>query len=173
MKRYSKRIRAFLVTALLFAGTLAGGDVVEVTRDAAVKEFCHVVRFPGGWHMPLFVQNQDGGQLLLGKFGLGDDYEFRVVVPMDGTHFLVRGAEDIVRKFYTPEIYEIDLSDPVAIARPISEGVWNSATVVPLHRDTFADGDLVWSTLKKNGKFDDIKQSGENPDPYNAMHVSP
>src|SRR5581483_12014781 len=30
-----------------------------------------------------------------------------------------------------------------------------------------------WSTLKKNGKFDDIKQSGENPDPYNAMHVSP
>jgi hypothetical protein len=143
-----------------------------VKLDGALREYCHVLRFPSGWQIPSFIQAVDGRQHLLHKFGLADGYEFRVSGLL-GTKFLVRGVEEIVHLYYTTNIYEADLSDPKGIAQPATEDKWNTATVIDLHRGTYNEGARVWELLRKNGKIDQIKQSGSNPDPYNVMAVSP
>jgi hypothetical protein len=123
MKKLSKAVSLLASAAWLTPGMGLARDAVEVNFNAAVREYCHVVRFPSGWHLPGFSPN----------LSLRDDYEFRVPGVL-GTRFLVRGVEQLVRKNYTTNLYEMDLSDPNGVAQPAGEENWNSATPITLWR---------------------------------------
>src|ERR1700730_19044675 len=125
MSRISRLI--ILVSAAITMQQIgAGRDVVEVRFDPALQEFCHVLRFPVGWQMPKFVVLDSGKQHLVPKYSLYDDYEFRAPGLL-GTRFLVRGVDQQVKRTYTINVYEADLSDPKSVAQPASEEALNSA----------------------------------------------
>ncbi len=102
---------------------------MEVKWDATTREYCHVLQFSMGWQMPPFVLLDSGKEYPIPKFSLYDDYEFRVPGVL-GTRFFARGVDKQVKKSYTINIYEADLSDP----QPASEDAWNSATPLSLVR---------------------------------------
>lgn len=122
-----------LAAATSLACYLAGAgfeDFIDVKLTPAVKEHCHVVRFPQGWKMQGADQN---GQKLMVTYR-ASDYEFRVLGTLS-TWFLV-GA-------FTPQVasrpdatnrYRVNLSDPTASALPATDEDWNAATVLPLVR---------------------------------------
>jgi hypothetical protein len=128
MNRFN-RSTLFLAAAMLAApGMSRAADAVEVDLNAAAREYCHVLRFPSSWQMPNRVD--DAGQIFA-RYGLDTgDYEFRVP-GLQGTKFLVRGVERILSKnYYSIGLYEADLSDATAVAKPATEEEWKSATVV-------------------------------------------
>ena len=131
MKKFTRLTFLLACTALFASSLCLGKDVVIVKWNASVREYCHVLGFSTGWQMPKFIPKKDGSLEVVPKFRLGDDYEFRVSGLLS-TKFLVRGVEDLVSKRFTTNIYEVDLSDPKAVARPASEEEWTSATVIPL-----------------------------------------
>jgi hypothetical protein len=117
---------------LLIATTSTRADVVEVKMTREAKQFCHIVRFTKDWgkHWPPW------------DFTYYDDYEFRAQGTL-GTTFLVRGYPEYYKP-HTPNLYEIDLSDPKAIARPATEQAWEAATRMPLlRRSTFPRGSYL------------------------------
>src|ERR1700687_542566 len=99
MKRLS-RFASLLACTSFMVGTGSARDAVEVNLNAAVREYCHLVRFPSGWRLSGFSPN----------LGLRDDYEFRVSGPL-GTRFLVRGVEELVREHFAINPCEGDFSD--------------------------------------------------------------
>jgi len=119
------RNAALVCAGLLMPGVGSARDFVEVDLKPAVREYCHIVRFPG-WKAP---QSIDGSSFP--KFDYAGDYEFRVPGLLNTT-FLVRGFPASQRRYYTANLYKVDLSDPKAVARPASEEEWDAAAVVPL-----------------------------------------
>jgi hypothetical protein len=126
--------------ALAIPQSIPARDLVAVKWTPKVREYCHVLRFPQGWQMPLFARGKYGDQELIPRFELGDsDYEFRIPGVL-GTRFLVRSVEDYgFVKYYTTNLYAVYLFDPTAVPQPADEEEWNSATVVPLRYKGPAD----------------------------------
>jgi hypothetical protein len=140
-----------LAAAVLVASGLGtAADVVEVDLNAAAREYCHLLAFPLGW--------QTEKSVVPPKFGLADDYEFRVP-GLQGSKFLVRGVQDLVGKYYTANIYGADFSDPKAVARPATEEDWKTAIVVPWQHWATSDvGRFIKSLgfrFEKSGKNED------------------
>jgi hypothetical protein len=96
------------------------GDWVKVKLDAASRQYCHEIRFPVGW------QSNPNPRAAHYEFDIGH-YEFRVS-GLPSTKFLVRGfVPALDDRFYTTNLYSVDLSDPAGVAQPASEEEWNSA----------------------------------------------
>jgi hypothetical protein len=117
------RLTLAMVSLIPVVGWGASGPV-EVTLTPAIREYCHIVRFPQGWkthahdptiHQPLF-------------YGYDGLYEFRVPGELETT-FLVGGIV-LPSKKYTINKYRVDLSDPTGIAQPASEKEWQSAAII-------------------------------------------
>ena len=138
-------------------------DVVDVDLNAAAREYCHVLRFPSGW--------QTEKSVVPPKFGLADDYEFRVP-GLQGTKFLVRGVQDLVGKYYTANIYGADFSDPKAIAQPATEEEWKTATVVSIPRDTSTSGARVKDRRSKYAELEG-RQFMRSGDAWGSARLSP
>jgi len=126
-----KRFTSLIIFGCLVAGTSLGGDIVRLNWTASMREYCHVLTFPSGWKMPMSKLRRDGSVEAIAKFGLEHDYEVRVPGLLS-TRFLVRGVESYSYKEYTGNIYEVDLSDPKAIASLATEEAWKDATPIPL-----------------------------------------
>lgn len=111
------------------------GDPVKVKFDDLTREYCHVLRFPVGWPLPMFRMDKDGHREYDNhSFGLADNYGFRVP-GLPQSSLLIRGV-DILDSFYniyfyTPNVYKADLSEPQGVAQPASEEEWNAATPIP------------------------------------------
>lgn len=133
---YGRGVIQLVCAVLLFVGHANADNILKVNLDAAVREYCHVLRFPEGWRMPKFLPNGDGTLRVVPAFDLSGDSEFRVVGLL-GTKFLVRGVEAFGDKDYTPNIYEVDLYNPKAVAQLAREETWNSAAAIPLTRGAF------------------------------------
>jgi hypothetical protein len=122
------RVTLALVSLVPVVGWGAGGPV-EITLTPAIREYCHIVRFPQGWniatydptiHQPLF-------------YGYDSLYEFRVPGELETT-FLVAGII-LPSKKYTINKYRVNLSDPAAIAHPATEKEWLDGTKIPTTRE--------------------------------------
>jgi hypothetical protein len=164
MKKLGRLISFLACAALIAPGIIVAGDVVKVDFNAAVREYCHVLRFPSGWQMPRFIRPKDGGiEVFLWDFAMGD-YEFRVSGLL-GTRFLIRGVErKFEKKYYTTNLYEVDFSDPTAVVQPAGEEEeWNSATVISVPDDTFAGVVRAVDPLSKHPGFKglDSMRSGD------------
>jgi hypothetical protein len=138
VKRFNKPNVLLASAMLLLPGTGFARDAVEVNFNAAVREYCHVLRFPLGWQMVKFVQDEHGKQHFVGQYDLSGNYEFRIPGVLS-TKFLVRGTTEVVRKYYTTNVYEADFSDPSGVAQPATEDAWNSSTPIALYRSTLRD----------------------------------
>jgi hypothetical protein len=104
-------------------------DHIEVPLTPAMRQYCHIVRFPQGWAMQRL---DDEGDPL--SFRYGSEYEFRVEGVLS-TRFLVGGFQTWVRRRYdTTNRYKVDLSDSTAPVLSASREAWESAAVVPLIR---------------------------------------
>jgi hypothetical protein len=147
-------------------------DPVEVNFNPATREYCHVLRFPLGWPMPIFFVDQRGHRNNSPlPFSLSNDYEFRVPGLL-GTKFLVRGVQDIVDKYYTANVYEADFSAPKGIARPASEEEWKSAAPIALWRGGKAYDFTLPSRLSKYVEFGG-HQFPRNGDQWGGTVISP
>lgn len=132
MERFGRRVILLVFVIPAIARLAPAGDIVRIKFNPTVNEYCHILRFPLGWQMPKFVPKGDGTLEIYGTFNLeAGDYEFRVPGIL-GTRFLVRGFDAYGYNKYTTNIYEVDLSDPKAVAQSASEEAWNAATPVPL-----------------------------------------
>lgn len=58
MKKMSRSLFFLTCVALVIPETSVAGDVVNVHFTPAVREYCHVLRFPSGWQMPPSVREQ-------------------------------------------------------------------------------------------------------------------
>ncbi len=121
--------------SLSFAATLWAGGPIDVKVVSSTREHCHIIEFLQGWTTPRL----DERGLLL-TYNASKDYEFRTIGLL-GTRFLVAGVVepkhmimDKVEARYTTNKYEIDLSNPKAIAQPASTDTWDSGTTIALSR---------------------------------------
>jgi hypothetical protein len=130
MKNLNKTTFISAYAALWMAGAVSARDVVQPKMNAAVQEYCHVVRFPSGWQNPY----------PLPKFHLSHDYEFGIPGLL-GTTFLVRGvSRPVTTEYPTTNLYAVNFSDPKTAVRPASEEEWNSATIIRMPIDTDNSG---------------------------------
>lgn len=112
-----------LAVYVIFWG-LAGGWVT-VKPDSASRQYCHEIQFPAGWQIP----DQSDRQPIAWDFARGH-FEFRFLGSQNGK-FLMRGFVPLLdRRYYTANLYSIDLSDSAGLAQTASEEEWNSATPV-------------------------------------------
>jgi hypothetical protein len=128
MCKFNKTLSLLVCAALFPLGIALARDPLEVNFNDLTREYCHVVRFPLGWQTNW--DDTNGQPPSRYDFDRGD-YEFRVLGLL-GTRFLVKGfAPSLSRRYYTTNVYTVDLSDRSGVAQPASEKEWNSATVVP------------------------------------------
>lgn len=114
----------------ILTSMLLGSGPVDVTVTPAIREYCHIVRFPQGWS----IMPTDGRGNPL-DYAYDSKYEFRVPGVL-GTRFLVRGFTQLGHDYYTKNLYEIDLSDRAGIARRATDEEWQSGMKVPDSRFT-------------------------------------
>ena len=123
---YRCRCAAVLgVIALLMAPSLNARSPVDVKLAPEASKYCHVVNFTMDWG-PIKPLDERSFPPI---FEYESDYEFRVAGLLETT-FMVRGF-DQVSQHYTAKAFEVDLSDPKAIARPIRDEKWQAGTVLP------------------------------------------
>jgi hypothetical protein len=130
--------RAYTVALIVLCAAPAKGDGrVAVKLKPAMKEYCHMVRFPQGWTISRF--SPDGNFPL--SITHSSDYEFRVRGLL-GTAFLVAGVTRYSPElqWYTTNKYLVDLSDPKFIPHAIDNEAWSAATTVPMSRKDIARG---------------------------------
>jgi hypothetical protein len=170
MYKLSKTVFLYSFAALSIPGISLGRDPVQVKFSPATQEYCHVLRFPVGWPMPVFVLQKDGTKHFPLPLDLADDYEFRVSGLL-GTKFLVRGVEGYGFRSYTSNIYGADLSDPAGVAQPTSEEEWSSATPIRFAQEAVPG---LSSYLAKSIKFmgQEFPKSGDKWDLHEGI-VSP
>jgi hypothetical protein len=115
------------------------GPSVDVKITPAIKEYCHIVRFPQGWAMMPFIENGDVlGTVTPLQYVYESAYEFRVPGVLR-TRFLVRGVDKSYGKnhyHYTNNVYDVDLSDPKSVPRPATEKEWEDGTMIPDSRES-------------------------------------
>jgi len=106
-------------------------DFIDLKLPPALREYCHIVRFPKGWG---FQRPADEDEAFFGiTYGYAD-YEFRVEGLL-GTRFLVGAFTPYHGRHYdSTNRYRLNLSDPSAPVLPASLQDWNAAAVVPLAR---------------------------------------
>jgi hypothetical protein len=119
------RTSLVFLTFGLFTRMSWGAPPVDVQISSAIREYCHLIRFPQGWN--IMPSNERGSPL---EYVYDSDYEFRVPGVL-GTAFLVRGVVKLTGdRYYTRNKYKIDLSDPKAIPFPATEQEWQNGTIV-------------------------------------------
>jgi hypothetical protein len=129
MYKFNKTLSLVVCAAFFPLGMALARDPLEVNFNPLTREYCHVVRFPLGWQTNW--DDTNGQPPARYDFDFGD-YEFRVPGLLS-TRFLVRGfAPSLSRRYYTTNVYTVDLSNPSGVAQPASEEEWNSGTLVPL-----------------------------------------
>jgi len=100
-------------------------DPVSINLNAAARESCHIITFPQGWRLQYVASKSPFPNF---RYAEGD-YEFRMLA----SGFLVRAlVRDLGKPIYADNLYQVDLSNPSAIARPATEEAWNSAMALPL-----------------------------------------
>lgn len=131
-----------LILAMAFACSLAKagtGEILNVTLTPALRQYCHVVRFPQGWKIQAF--DNIGEPLTIGL--TVSDYEFRIEGLLS-TWFLVGAFTPGVTDHHydATNHYRVNLSDPTAPVLPASVEDWKAAAIVPLARKFQAFGTL-------------------------------
>jgi len=111
------------------------GDL-EIILAPTVRQYCHVLRFPQGWTIQRF--DEVGQRLSFDSYS--GEYEFRVEGLLT-TKFLVAGFTGSLERYYTLNLYKVDLSDPGPAAIPADRRAWEDATAVPLMRKS---GSPAW-----------------------------
>jgi hypothetical protein len=124
------RAALLIVIGMFACGSTHAQGKVEVTVTPSIQEYCHVVLFPQGWKVREW--SPDYPHFL--NYVYDQDYEFRIPGLLETT-FLVAGYIPIYRA-YTTNKYRVDLADPKANARSVTEREWESGTKV---RDTRLD----------------------------------
>ena len=124
------RAALLIVIGMFACGSTHAQGKVEVTLTPLIQEYCHIVAFPQGWKVREW--STDYPHFL--DYVYEQDYEFRIPGLLETT-FLVAGYIPIYRA-YTTNKYRVDLVDPKALARPVTEQEWESGTKV---RDTRLD----------------------------------
>jgi len=124
------RNRVACVAGLMVNLSLASAEgPVDANVTPAMREYCHIIRFPLGWIVPppLVTANQPPN-----VYGYDSEYEFRVPGLLE-TKFLIRG---LILPYgqSTVNSYEVDLSDPKAVPVSATEAAWQSGTPVPTTR---------------------------------------
>jgi len=132
-------------------------DSIEVKMTPALKEYCHIIRFPQGWKTKGVDQN---GYKQVITYHLSD-YEFRVQGLLS-TWFLVGAfTPEVIGRYDTTNHYRVNLWDATAPVLPASAKDWNAATVVPLvrgflpNRPVIEDMPIVFNgfQFRKTGAF--------------------
>jgi hypothetical protein len=121
------------IAALVAAGPLAA-DHIDVGVAPAMREYCHIVRFPQGWKVPIELGKSANEPGLIFHYEYSDDYEFRVP-GLQGAKFLVAGLIQLPEPRYTTNKYEVDLPDPKAPVLSASVQAWQSATPIALKQE--------------------------------------
>ena len=130
------------------------GPPVDVRITPAIREYCHVIRFPQGWIAPLPLRQGSFPP----SYGYDSLYEFRVPGVLETT-FLVAGVV-LPSKQYTLNKYKVDLSDPKSLARPITDAEWEDGTPLP---------DLRMSDLKR---FANVHLTGNQPLTFQGFQLA-
>ncbi len=100
---------AALITLLCLDGR-ATADHIDAGISPTAQEYCHVIRFPQGWKVPVEFGKSAAEPGLIFHYDYRDDYEFRVP-GLQGTKFLVTGLIHLPEERETTNRYEVDFSD--------------------------------------------------------------
>ncbi len=151
---------------------------VEATVSPAIKEYCHIVRFPQGWTVP--APSRPGAYPLF--YGFDSSYEFRVPGLLETT-FLVGGLI-LPEKEYTINKYKVDLAYG-SIAVAATEKEWRDGTKITDSREsdrkTFANVHIVRNDqllpfngfqFAKSGDFWDGAHARLSPDKSRIVVLS-
>jgi len=163
------RVSARLTVAILVGSCAAiARDAVQVDLNAAARQYCHILNFPGGWQLPRSIRVM-GEEVLTRKFSLLDDYEFRVP-GLQGTKFLVRGVQEIADRYYTTNLYQTDLSDVIVVPQSAGEAVWQAATTVNTRLNN--GGASVPGSRSRYVEFQGLRFP-RTGDAWNGVRISP
>jgi hypothetical protein len=121
------------IQLLVSVAAKANADFIEVKLTPAIRESCHIVRFPNGWKLPRLDDGRQG--LRIEQIDYNEsDYEFRVEGLL-GTRFLIGAFKPrLPRRYDATNRYRVNLSDPTALVLAASGKDWEAAAVVPLAR---------------------------------------
>jgi hypothetical protein len=128
-----RTILANFVVGLSLTTVTWGQGRVDVKVTPAMREYCHIIRFPQGWKLPMFVPGLSYNQPIFYRNDSSSDYEFRISGLL-GTTFLVAGTGELGNRYYTLNKYEVDLSDPKFAAHAASDDAWEKGTTIPMSR---------------------------------------
>lgn len=102
-------------------------DSLEVTMSPAMREYCHIIRFPQGWAVQKYDKN--------GQFLAFPGTRISSSAPgVLSTEFLVKAFELLGEHCYSSNVYKVDLSDFRAVPFPSSRKPWEDTATVPLTR---------------------------------------
>jgi hypothetical protein len=124
-------MRAALAVLSLGAMVASWADAaVDVQVTPAIRQYCHIIRFPQGWTIRPYIRHNDVLRTVTPiAYSYWSDYEFRLL-GLIGTRFLVRGIDPLY-KIYTNNAYELDLSETNSLPRPATEQEWQDGTKIP------------------------------------------
>jgi hypothetical protein len=147
MSRTILRLALALIATVVWAE-----DRVELNVTAAMREYCHIVRFPQGWTLPPAD--------LLNRYNYNGEYEFRVQGE-SSSRFLIGGfVGNTYARSFTTNRYDVNLSDPKAPVLPASDAAWEASTPVSIVRDVTFPPAVRASQMSKLDGFQHLK-SGE------------
>jgi hypothetical protein len=115
--------------AWLLATACFAGENVDVNVTPAMREYCHIVRFPQGWTVPPPVRPTAPPN----DYRYDSEYEFRIPGLLE-TNFLIAGLV-LPYEQYTVNKYLANFSDAKAPVLAASDDAWRSATPVRLTRE--------------------------------------
>ncbi len=116
-------VALLLACSLAMAGIFADYDFIDLKMTPAMREDCHIVRFPNGWR----IRGVDVNGSRIEIDNANSDFEFRVEGPLE-TWFLVGAFQTWGR---AANHYRVNLSDPAAPVLAAREQDWDAATPLP------------------------------------------
>jgi hypothetical protein len=116
------------IAALSLGQDLLDYNHIEVALSPAMRPYCHLVAFPGGWG---YQPKTTFGQTLWFDNG---QYEFRVEGPPAATTLIGAYEVAVSHRYDAAHHFRIDLSNPGAKPVPVTQEEWDAAAVVRLTR---------------------------------------
>jgi hypothetical protein len=173
-EEFHLRLRLSLSLGVWITASLAGGgnmcaailDSMDVKLTLAMREYCHIVRFPQGWTIP--SSKEVAARVI---FDANSEYEFRVEGLLT-TRFLVGAFVNHTDREDATNRYRVNLSDPTAPALPATREAWEAAAVVPLTRKSIPRGLRQAERAEFKG-FQFTKSGADWAGPFEDCRLSP
>src|SRR5579872_2162380 len=123
----SRSLLALATLCAPAANAAVYNNAIEVDLDQASRQYCHIVRFPGGWkygsRQPDVFRSEQ------------TELEFHVEGSL-GTRFLAGAYAEIGARINATNAFRVNLSDATAKVEQASYDEWQRATVVALTRNS-------------------------------------